>query len=721
MIRKHYLIEGLIQGVGFRPFIYKIATKLELHGYVKNTPKGVELELQGCIESIREFEKELHSSLPPLARIDNMTSSFMAIDRNNKSFEILQSEHNAQKTAFVMPDITVCEDCLEDIKSGRFQDYFATNCTNCGPRYSILKTLPYDRANTSMAEFKMCDECAKDYEDPTSRRYHAQPLSCSKCGPQLNNSIEDTADAIKSGKIVAIKGIGGFHIVCDASNDDALKRLRMFKNRPSKPFALMCRSVDDVLKLAHLSKKEKDVLDSRERPIVLLEKKENSILSDLIAPNIDRVGCMLPYTPLHHILFEHLDAPIVATSANLSGEPIITSKEDIETKLPFVEFILDFNREIINAVDDSVVQIVDDKLQVLRLSRGFAPKALKLPFAVDKKILSVGANQKSSICICYDDNLILSPHIGDLDSLMSMEYFQRTIETFKRFYDFDAELIVHDAHPEYESTKWAKEQPRELFEVAHHIAHIYAAKAEYGLEGDYLGFSFDGTGLGSDNTLWGGEVFVGDARKYHFKPIKLLGGQNAIKEPKRVALSMLFERYTLDELLKLDIACVKEFTSNEIKLLHQSYTKGINAPLSSSVGRVFDAVASLSDLLHIQTYEGEAGLICEKNYDAQIKSFFEFSIVDGVIDIEFDLFDKELVSKFINTLVEIIIFISKKEALEVILSGGVFQNRTLLELCASRLREEKIDFFVQSQTPVNDGSISLGQLYYYILNYNLIK
>jgi hydrogenase maturation protein HypF len=715
MIRKRYFIEGVVQGVGFRPFIYKVAISFGLFGFVKNTSEGVEMELQGSNESLEDFEKKLLSELPPLANIQKIHSLDIKVIPKNKNFEILKSVDGALKTTLVSPDIATCKDCLEDIKSGRFKDYFATNCTNCGPRYSILETLPYDRDNTSMKIFEMCDECKKDYENPLSRRYHAQPISCKNCGPKLSDSIKNTADAIKSGKIVAIKGIGGFHIVCDAKNKEVLKSLRHFKNRPTKPFAIMCKDLEQVKSLASVTHKEIELLESIQRPIVVLNKRQNTLLPDLIAPNIDRIGCVLAYTPLHHLLFEFLDFPIVATSANLGGEPIITTKEMIKEKLPFVEFILDFNRDIINAVDDSVVHVVDDNVQTLRLARGYAPKVINLPFKSKKKILAVGANQKNTIALMFDNKIILSPHIGDLDSLMSLEYFKKTLETFKDFYDFFPDTLLHDKHPNYESTKWAKEQNTLHVALSHHLVHIYATKAEFGLSGEYLGFSFDGTGLGDDGALWGGEVFIGDERRYYFKPIKLLGAKMAIKEPRRVALSMLFDKYSLDEVLNLELGCTSEFSTKEIKLLHQSYTKNLNSPLSSSVGRLFDAIASFANLVQVQTYEGETGLMCEMCYNKDITESFEYKISSGVIDIDYDFFDKEIVTKFINTLVNIIVDISKKESCNVILSGGVFQNKTLLELVLSRLKKENIKYYSQQKTPINDGGISMGQLYYYLL------
>ncbi|QOY52771.1 carbamoyltransferase HypF [Candidatus Sulfurimonas baltica] len=718
MIRHKYLINGLVQGVGFRPFIYKLALELKLFGFVKNSTNGVELELEGFSETIEKFEKKLYSTLPPLARIDEIKTSEIEL-LHVRSFEIKQSSKESVKAALVSPDIATCKECLDDIVHvEKYKGYFATNCTNCGPRYSIVKTVPYDRVNTSMQKFKMCKECEDEYYNPLNRRYHAQPISCNSCGPSLSATILTCAQKIIEGKIVAIKGIGGFHIVCDATNDEVVTKLREFKNRPAKPFAVMCKDVQQIKSLAQVDEKEEELLISKEAPIVILKKGADVDikLSTKIAPHIGRIGCFLPYTALHHILFLHVKNPIVATSANLGSEPIITNVEEIYKKLPFVEFVLDFDRDIINAVDDSLVQVVSGKTQVLRLSRGYAPKVIKLPFKSKKKILAVGANAKNSIALVIDDNIILSPHIGDLDSLEAFGFFLRTLESFKNFYDFEPDIIVHDKHPRYETTKWAKIQNKELVDVQHHLAHIYACKAEFGLSGDYLGFSFDGTGYGDDGSLWGGEVFLGDKRKYHFKPIKLLGGEKAIKEPRRVALSMLFDKYSLEDVLALDLHVVKSFSLTEIKTLHQSYEKNLNAPQSSSVGRLFDGVASLANLLHVQTYEGETGLMCEQNYNLHVEKSFEYKIIDGVIDIEFDFFDKNIVTKFINTLIEIVVGISKVEKLEVILSGGVFQNKTLLELTCIKLEQAKIKYYHQQETAINDGGIALGQLYYALKN-----
>ncbi len=733
MLRIRYIVKGQVQGVGFRPFVYKLATGLEVGGFVRNNEWGVEIEIEGEEKKVIEFENLFFENLPPLARVDEFSKKRVK-PLSSERFSILESVRDFNyKAALIPPDIRVCSDCLKDIfvSLSRYDKYFSTNCTNCGPRYSIIKTVPYDRKNTSMNRFKMCDECQKEYDNPLSRRYHAQPISCKNCGPVLSwkdmgsrawndfkeNDFKIIAEKIKDGEIGAVKGIGGFHIVCDATNTQTIEKLRKYKNRPTKPFAIMCKNLKQIKSFAKVTKKEEEFLESKEAPIVLLKTGDNpnSTISYLsIAPAIDRIGCMLPYTPFHFLLFEFLENPIVATSANLSGEPIITDANEIEEKLPFLDFIVDFDRDIVNAVDDSVIQVVNDDIMILRLARGYAPKVLKLPKKTEKNILAVGANQKSTISLAFENNLILSPYIADLDSIKSMDYFKRTIKTFERFYDFKPDMIVYDKHPNYESSKFAKKlktQNSKLKTVAvqHHLAHLFSVKAEYGLTGsDFTGFVFDGTGLGDDGILWGGEVFVKEKRKYFFKPIKLIGGEKAIKECYRVALSMLFERYTLDEILDFDLKY------KNISMLYQMWQKDINSPKSSSVGRLFDGVASLSGLCDVQTYEGEAGLLSESKVSGDIldiKESFDFVIKDGLIDIKWDFFDKNLVKRFYATLVSVMIDIATKEDLPVLLSGGVFQNKTLTEFVLREFKKKNITCYYNKNIPVNDSGVSVGQIW----------
>jgi hydrogenase maturation protein HypF len=705
-----------------------------LSGFVYNSSVGVILELEGKVKDIELFDERFLDELPPLAHVDSFEKHPIALE-NSQDFQIIQTSSNDLKTTLISPDIKVCDQCLEDIKTtSKYQNYFATNCTNCGPRYSIINTVPYDRKNTSMQKFHMCDSCQKEYNDPTNRRYHAQPISCNDCGPTLTiyqnktprtstNPYQAIASFIKEGKILAIKGIGGFHIVCDANNDNTIQALREYKTRPSKPFALMCKDLDQVQQIATTNTVEEKLLSSKEAPIVILDKKKTDIISDLVAPNIYKIGCMLPYSPLHYLLFEYLETPLIATSANLGGMPIIKEKEKIEQYLPFIDIVIDFNRDIINAVDDSIIQVIDTKPSVLRLARGYAPKVIKLPFTIDQKILAVGANSKSTIALAFEDTMILSPYIGNLDHIESFEYFIRTIETFKRFYNFEPDIIVHDMHPNYETTKWAKTQNTKLVEVQHHLAHIYALKAEYNLQNQsYIGFSFDGTGYGLDKTLWGGEIFINDKRIYSFHPISLLGGAKAIKEPRRVALATLFENYSLDELKQIQLPTLEAFSDSELQLLYQSYTKKINTYTTSSVGRLFDAIASFAGLIQTISYEGESGLLIEANYDPSISKSFEYSIENEIIKIDFveyiiqnNTTPVQLCSMLLNTLANIVIDISKSYDVPVLLSGGVFQNKTLLNIILPQLNENQKKYYLPHTIPTNDSGISLGQLYKTIL------
>ncbi len=734
-------VKGIVQGVGFRPYVYNLALKNKLFGWVNNDDQGVNIALEGDDLNLESFLDTLKNYPPPLAKIDSITSEEKKL-QNFKSFEIIESKTTSNKSTIISPDMAICDDCIEDINNPEnFRyEYALTNCTNCGPRYSIINTVPYDRCNTSMAKFKMCSKCEEEYKNPLNRRYHAQPVSCEVCGPKIalfNNkneqlskdiqSIIDIAQKIKEGTIVAIKGLGGFHLVCNALDDNAVYELRTRKNRPTKPFAVMFKNLEQIKNHTLLTKKEEEIITSKEKPITLVKTKNinKTKLSKYIAPNIDRLGCFIAYTPLHHLLFKYLDTPIVATSANLSDEPILRFKDEVIEKLgSVVDFILDFDRDIINACDDSVVQVANDDIIVLRNARGYAPTSLKLPKKTNKKILALGANQKSTIALAFEDNLILSPHIGDLGSITSIEYFNRTIETFKRFYDFKPDLIVCDKHPNYESSKWAREQDIKVVEIQHHYSHVLSTMAEYNLDEKVLAFSFDGTGFGDDGNIWGGEVFIATnkeyERVYHLNYFKLLGGEKSIKEPKRVALSLLFDCFSLDEVLNLNNPTVNAFSQSEIKIMYTMWQKGLNAPKTSSMGRVFDAIASLCDISQTQSYEGETGLQIEMAYDESFKEAYSYEIKDGKIDFSKAIKeiikdkDKNLVcSKFLNMLVELISQISKKHNnLPIILTGGVFQNKTLLQLVSKRLEKENRRYYYSKKIPLNDGGISIGQVYF---------
>ncbi len=746
---KSFLIQitGIVQGVGFRPFVYNLAIKHNMKGWVNNDDRGVNILLNCKEQEAQNFINELQENPPVLAKINSINIEKITEIKECKSFEIKQSSNSNNKSTIISPDMSICNDCIEDINdmSNFRYNYSLTNCTNCGPRYSIIKTVPYDRVNTSMSSFMLCENCAKEYNNPTNRRYHAQPVSCEVCGPNVTlynkyseilesniNAVEKAADLINKGFILAIKGMGGFHLVCDASNDKVVSQLRINKNRPNKPYAVMFKDINSIKTYTKINLKEEETLCSKEKPIVLVKKKDDFSLSKLIAPNINQIGCFIAYTPLHHLLFRYLKNPILATSANLKDEPIIRSKDEVLNKLSLVvDYILDFNRDILNACDDSVIQIVENCNIKLRNARGYAPTSLKLEKTTNKKILALGANQKSTISLAFENNLILSPYIGDLNSIESVEYFERTIETFKRFYDFEPDIIVCDKHPNYESTKFAfklKEiNPNiELVQVQHHYAHILSTMAEYNLQKDVLGIAFDGTGYGDDGNIWGGEIFIANTKEYkrvnHIAYFKLLGGEMAVKEPKRVALSLLFDNFGLEDILVMDLACVKAFKTNEIKMLHTMWQKGLNAPYTSSVGRLFDAIASFADILHTQSYEGETGLLIEQNYDSSINEYYSYKITNEQIDLSsmikeiiLDLDKKLICSKFINTMVQIILDLADTyENLPVVLSGGVFQNKILLQILIGKFQKQGREFYFNIDIPANDGGLSIGQIYHKI-------
>lgn len=739
MIETHIKIKGIVQGVGFRPFVYNLALKLGLNGFVNNDESGVTVVLQGDEKCIKTFITTLKTTPPPLAKIEELTTQKQALNELFDSFSIVQTKVSNTKTSLVSPDIAVCEDCIDDILNpNNFRyNYALTNCTNCGPRYTIIKTVPYDRIHTTMSSFTLCPTCQKEYDDPTNRRYHAQPICCAACGPKVtlydrdNHAIKEATQAlqevaikIKQGEIIAIKSLGGFHLVCDATSNYAVNKLRQRKNRPSKPFAVLFKNLEQIKKVASLSFSEEKLIMSKEKPIVLVKKNETSNLSQSIAPKIDRLGVFLPFTPLHILLFTYLDTPLIATSANLSDEPIIIKKDELYRKLGFVfDYVLDYNRPIMNACDDSVVQVVNDQLFILRKARGYAPDFLKLKNATTKNILALGANQKNTLALCFDNTVITSPHIGDLNSIEAMQFFENTLETFKRFYNFTPKLIVCDKHPNYETTKWAKQQSVPIVQIQHHYAHVLSCMAQYQLEQKVLAFAFDGTGYGDDGNIWGGEVFIASQKEYvrikHFEYFKLLGGEMAIKQIKRVGLSLLFENYTLEELLTLNNPCLNAFSHKEVELLHTVWSKGLNAPLTSSVGRLFDAVCSLAGIEHNVSYEGESGLLIEQAYDKIIQESYSYEINENTIVIHQAIrqmaHDKDatkICTKFINMLVEIIVEISNANShLPVVLTGGVFQNKTLLELACKRLDALNRKYYYSKDVPLNDAGIALGQIY----------
>ncbi|TNF45472.1 MAG: carbamoyltransferase HypF, partial [Epsilonproteobacteria bacterium] len=668
--------------------------------------------------------------LPPLASIDKLTKT--PIDFIEFSdFTIIKTKDQGKRTVRIPPDVSICKACeseLFDPGNRRFGYPFIT-CTHCGVRYSIIKQLPYDRAQTSMAEFKMCKACEEEYSDPLDRRYHAQPIGCYDCGPTLrlyrgnelltvsrDKIIETSVKLIEEGNILAIKGVGGYHLVCDATNDSAVLRLRERKKRPSKPYAVMVSDITSARSLAYISEQEETLLTSYERPIVLLDSKKDVVISEHVAPNLSRIGLFLPYTPVHLLLLRKLQRPLVATSANVTDEPICTSLASLKKLEGIYDYVLDHNRDIINGCDDSVLMVVEDQQVMLRRARGYAPAAIQLPMPLEKNVLALGANQKSTIAIGFDNEAILSPHIGDLNTIDSVEYFEKNIQILERIYDFKPELVMHDSHPNYESTKYALKHFSETESVQHHYAHILGVMAEKKMTGKVLGIAFDGTGYGDDGTLWGGEFLICDLNGYervaHIESFKLLGGAKAIKEPKRVALSLLFDLYGR-EALSLNSPSIQAFSPSELNTYYVAWEKGLNAPLSSSVGRLFDAVASLNGICQVMSFEGESGMLLEELYDKSVIEYYAYTYSEGSIDIKpmiqeiLQESDKRVaVSKFFNTLVEIIKQAHTQYDLPLVLSGGVFQNRVLMGLVLKAIPTA----IISNDIPPNDGGIALGQI-----------
>ena len=722
------VIEGTVQGVGFRPFIYGLAKRYNLKGTVSNSSSGVEIFINSLKEVLNSFLLDIEENHPPLSKIESIKIDEVKY-REFKDFQIIETRRDGDIFANIPPDISICSKCekeLFDPKNRRYLYPFIT-CTNCGVRYSIIYDLPYDRANTSMKIFKMCKACEAEYKNPLDRRYHAEPIGCWDCGANLTllnrdkelnidrgEVIKKSIELLKEGNILAIKGVGGYHLICDATNQEAIKKLRDRKRRPTKPFAVMVQNIKMAKELAFIDKIEEELLTSKERPIVLLKSK---IKDEFIAPNISKIGLFLPYTPLHLLILNELKRPIIATSANITDEPIATNREEIKRVSSIYDYLLDHNREIVNGCDDSVVMVVKGQIIFIRRARGYTPISITLPFRLDKKVLSVGANQKNTVAIGFENRVILSPHIGDLKGIESIEYFRENIKNLERIYRFKPEVVICDRHPNYESTKYAKSLNIEKKEIQHHYAHILAVMVEKNITKKVLGVAFDGTGYGADGNLWGGEFLICDYKNYnrvaHFKYFKLLGGEKAIREPRRVALSLLFDIFG-EETLNLDNPTIRAFRETELKTQYLIWKKGLNSPLTSSAGRLFDAVSSLSGVCQIMSFEGESGMRMEEFYNIDIRDYYPFiieksgeiNIYPMVQEILKEKSREVIISKFFNTLVEIIFTIYKRYNLPIILSGGVFQNRVLLELILEKIP----NVIVPNKVPPNDGSIALGQV-----------
>jgi hydrogenase maturation protein HypF len=730
-------IIGAVQGVGFRPFVYRLAKELDLRGWIINTPEGVKIEVEG--ENLDVFLKRLQEEKPPLAYIYSISFEY-AEEVGYADFEIKESNLEGKREVFILPDVGTCDECLKEVfdpKDRRYM-YPFTNCTHCGPRFTIIEKLPYDRPNTTMKVFKMCQECEREYNDPTNRRFHAQPNACPKCGPRVflynkegnllgesKEAINLAIQAVKEGKIVAVKGIGGFHLICDATNEKAVNTLRMRKRRQEKPFAVMFKSLQQLKEYACPTDLEEALLSSPQKPIVLIEKVQDS-LPETIAPGLKRIGAFLPYSPLHYIILSKLDVPVVATSGNYSEEPIVKDNEEALNKLSEIaDLILVHNREIKRRCDDSVVKVVGGIPLPIRRSRGYAPLPVKLPYKLKNKVLATGGMLKNTFAIAWNDKVFISQHVGDVENYQTLKSFEEMVFDLLNLYQFEPEIVVCDMHPRYETTKWAEffseERNIPLLKVQHHYAHILSCMAENGIEDEVLGIAWDGTGYGEDGTLWGGEFLVchykNYKRAYHFKPFRLIGGEKAVKEPRRVALSLLLELFG-EKALDFNLP----FDRKELEMLFNAWSKGINSPFSSSVGRLFDAVCSLLGIRHINNYEGQSAMVLEDLYNPTIKDHYSYSIEGQIIDWRTTILeilqDKErekVPSRFINTLAKIALDIARRVGIEkVCLSGGVMQNDALVSKIKEGLTKDGFWVYTHQKVPANDGGLCLGQVAYAI-------
>lgn len=737
-------IKGRVQGVGFRPFVYRLAQQFGLTGWVSNSLQGVLIEIQGKEIHLEKFFTLLEKNNPPNSEINSIEKHALPL-KIEENFVIAQSNLAGIKESAILPDLATCQDCLAEIFDINNRRYFYpfTNCVNCGPRFSIIENLPYDRSNTTMKDFLMCQECQKEYLDPSNRRFHAQPNACHTCGPELafydNNgellatkteAITLAFTSIKEGKIIAIKSTGGFLLLVDASNKEAIAKLRQCKNREEKPFALLYPSLDVVKKHCWLSDVENNLLTSAIAPIVLLKQKSEINIADNVAPNSNYLGIMLANNPLQHLLMYLLGMPVVATSGNISDEPIcIDEKEAISYLGNIADGFLVHNRAIVQAIDDSIVQVVLGKEMLLRRARGYS--SLITEFSnYSNGILALGAQLKNTVAFSLENGVYLSQHLGELHSKKAFDNFKQTITKINTIYDNKILNIVYDLHPEYLSTKYAQSQDLKSLAVQHHYAHALACMAENQLTGNVFAVIWDGSGYGTDGTIWGGEFLQvtpnGFSRFAHLKQFSLVGGEKAIKEPRRVALTLLYQVLG-EEVFNSQLACIQSFTAQELKILKQMLKNKINSPQTSSIGRLFDGVASILAVEQKCSFEAQAAIKME-NLASKIntKESYEFIIckkqspiiIDWkalIVSVLSDL-DKSfniplLAAKFHNALVNMLVEIAKLAGeKQVVLSGGCFQNRYLLEKSVLALQQAGFSAYWQQKLPSNDGSIAIGQI-----------
>ncbi|MGE3807507.1 MAG: carbamoyltransferase HypF [Gemmataceae bacterium] len=742
MERRAIGIRGLVQGVGFRPFVHGLASALELGGFVRNQASGVVIEVEGEAAALDRFLIALAENPPPLARIEEVSWQPCPLN-GERDFRIIASAHGDSGPVFISPDVATCDACLAELfdSHDRRFGYPFLNCTICGPRLTIVKSAPYDRERTTMSAFPLCAACRAEYEDPTNRRFHAQPTACAVCGPRLflhetSNAAETLARfaaALRAGQIGALKGLGGYHLACDATNQDAVALLRRRKERDEKPFALMVTDVESARRLCTVSAAEAGLLASSARPIVLLRKLPGARVAEAVAPGNPQLGIMLPYTPLHHLLMRELEGlPIVLTSGNRADEPIAYLDADAQARLADIaDLFLTHNRPIHVRSDDSVTRFVDGVEAPIRRSRGRAPQPVLLPQGCPRPLLAVGGQFKGTFALGQGRQAFLSHHLGDLDHYDAFRAFERDVLLYQQLFAVEPEWLIHDLHPDYASTRYARERTSKCLPVQHHHAHLASCLAEHGLPGPALGVIFDGTGYGTDGTIWGGEFLVGayrDVRRAaHLRPVGLPGGDRASRTPWRMALSYLLDAEADTGILDGRVP------AESLRVVRQMCARGFQCPLTSSVGRLFDAAACLIGLRAQCSYEAQAA--CELEWLATSSDdagVWPFSIVPGneavphvidtrpliralVDDMLAGMEGARLARRFHNTLTELIVdmcrLLREETGLaEVALSGGVFMNALLTTASVARLREAGFRVYRHRLVPANDGGLCLGQL-----------
>jgi len=752
-------VRGIVQGVGFRPFIYQLARRCGLNGWVRNQSDGVEIEVAGPAEAIGYFIDSISSQPPPLARIVQVETTELPY-QDLEEFRIIGSRAVESRSTLISPDVCTCGDCLRELldpQDRRFR-YPFINCTNCGPRYTIIKDIPYDRDKTTMAEFKMCPECRLEYENPLDRRFHAQPNACPKCGPQVwledaqqnvvalrDEALIKAVELLDSGAIVSIKGLGGFHLAVKAADQTAVSRLRSRKIREEKPFAVMCAELEEIRRYCYLNREEENLLKSPARPIVLLERRLDHTgppIAQSVAPNNRRLGVFLPYTPLHFLLFENASYRLlVMTSGNQSDEPIVMENADARLRLNGIaDYFLFHNREIYMRCDDSVTRILEGAPSPMRRARGYAPLPVFLHRSVPS-VLGTGAELKNTVCLTRGREAFLSQHIGDLENLETLRSFEHSVSHLERILEIEPRLIVYDLHPDYLNTQWAlKRHDLPRLAVQHHHAHIAAVMAERGIEGPVIGLALDGTGYGTDGTIWGGEILrvdnTGFERLGHFRQVPMPGGAKAIKEPWRMALSYLWSlnpdnaesRYA--ELLgsRAGRAHAAGGANRDVKIILQMLSRRLNCPLTSSCGRIFDAAAALCAMRLSVNYEGQAAIELEQAiepddgyYEGRLEThgdaivIDQFPIMEALIeDVRHRVALGSIAARFHNGLIRILRAAAAAAAEStginrVALSGGVFQNAYLSERLERDLSAAGLEVYAHVEVPANDACISLGQ------------